>query len=206
MQYMQHPALLEKDVAADPMQQLDRWLADAGHAGMLEPTAMTLATADAEGRPSARIVLYKGAHEGGLTFYTHYGSRKSAELGARDRAALVFWWDRLERQVRVEGRVQKLSREMSDRYFHQRPRLSQIGAATSRQSQTVASREELERRLVENERRLEGREVPLPDSWGGYVLSPEYFEFWQGQRGRLHDRLVYRRSAQGDWRIERLEP
>lgn len=206
MQYTQHPALLEKDIAADPMEQLGRWLADAVSAGMIEPTAMTLATADAEGQPSARVVLYKGPHEGGLTFYTNYGSRKGVELAARDRAALVFWWDRLERQVRIEGRVRKLPREMSDRYFHQRPRLSQISALTSRQSRAVVSREELERRLVDNERQLEGREVPLPESWGGYVLRPEYFEFWQGQPGRLHDRLVYRRGASSGWRIERLEP
>jgi len=206
MQYTQYPALLERDVAADPMEQLGRWLGDAGRAGLIEPTAMTLATADAEGRPSARIVLYKGPHEGGLTFYTNYTSRKGSELAARARAALVFWWDKLERQVRVEGRVERLPREMSVRYFHQRPRLSQIGAVTSRQSQTVGSREELERRLVENERRLEGREVPLPDHWGGYVLKPDGFEFWQGQPGRLHDRLVYRRSDRGGWRIERLEP
>lgn len=205
MQYMQHRALLEEDLAADPLEQLGRWLEEASAAGMVEPTGMTLATADAQGRPSARIVLYKGAHDGGLTFYTNYASRKGAELAVRDWAALVFWWDRLERQVRVEGRVERLPAAISERYFRQRPRLSQLGAVTSRQSQVVASRDELEQRLAENERRLESREVPRPENWGGYVLKPERFEFWQGQPGRLHDRLVYRRDGSG-WRIERLEP
>lgn len=206
MQDLQHPALLEQTLAADPLSQLDGWLAEAARAGMIEPTGMTLATADAEGRPSARIVLYKGPYQGGLTFYTNYGSRKGGELAARDRAALVFWWDRLERQVRVEGRVQKLPPEASERYFHRRPRLSQLGAITSRQSQVVSSRDELERRLADNERRFEGHEVPRPELWGGYVLMPERYEFWQGQPGRLHDRLVYQRLADGGWRIERLEP
>lgn len=206
MQDLQHPALLEQALAADPLSQLEGWLAEAARAGMIEPTGMTLATADASGRPSARIVLYKGPYQGGLTFYTNYVSRKGGELATRDQAALVFWWDRLERQVRVEGRVQRLPPEVSERYFHRRPRLSQLGALTSRQSQVVSSRDELERRLADNERRFEGREVPRPEQWGGYVLMPERYEFWQGQPGRLHDRLVYRRTADGGWRIERLEP
>lgn len=206
MQYTQHPPLLETDVAADPLDQLAAWLTDAERAGLMEPTAMTLATADAEGRPSARIVLYKGPYEGGLTFYTNYDSRKGADLAARDQAALVFWWDRLERQVRVEGRVRKLPRDLSERYFRQRPRLSQLGALTSRQSQVVPSRAELEARLARNEQAWQGREVPLPSQWGGYVLMPGQFEFWQGQPGRLHDRLLYRRGPDPAWRVERLEP
>jgi pyridoxamine 5'-phosphate oxidase len=204
-QYTRNPTLLEKDLDADPLAQLARWLEAASKAGMIEPTAMTLATVGADGRPSARIVLYKGPHDGGLTFFTNYGSRKGGELAPGAPAALVFWWDKLERQVRVEGRVQKLSRDMSEQYFHKRPRESQLGALTSRQSRVVASRDELEKRLAENERRLAGKEVPLPEDWGGYVLKPECFEFWQGQAGRLHDRLVYRPSGDG-WRIERLEP
>ena len=204
-QYTRNPPLLETDLAADPLAQLGLWLEAAQAAGMMEPTAMTLATVGADGRPSARIVLYKGPHEGGLTFYSNYGSRKGAELTPGAAAALVFWWDRLERQVRVEGRVRQLPRDLSEQYFHSRPRLSQLAAYTSHQSRVVAGRPELERRLAENERKLGNKEVPLPDQWGGYVLTPECFEFWQGQPGRLHDRLVYRHDGTR-WRVERLEP
>lgn len=204
-QYTRNPPLLEQDLGPDPLAQLERWLAEAAQAGLFEPTAMTLATVGRDGRPSARIVLYKGSHDGGLTFYTNYGSRKGTELPAGAPAALVFWWDKLERQVRVEGRVDRLPRALSERYFHARPRLSQLSAYTSRQSRVVADRATLERRLADNERRFDGQPVPLPDDWGGYALRPEAFEFWQGQAGRLHDRLVYRR-AEGNWRLERLEP
>jgi pyridoxamine 5'-phosphate oxidase len=204
-QYTRQPPLDEAAIHKDPLEQLARWLKDAEAAGMIEPTAMTLATATADGRPSARIVLYKGAHEGGLTFYTNYDSRKGEELAANDRAALVFWWDKLERSVRVEGRVARLPRAMSEAYARSRPHGSQLGALTSRQSRVVASRAELEKRLAENESRLGGAQVPVPESWGGYVLKPELFEFWQGRRDRLHDRLVYRAEGKG-WRVERLEP
>lgn len=204
-QYTRQPPLDETALAADPMAQLARWLDDAQAAGMLEPTAMTLATATPDGRPSARIVLYKGPHDGGLTFYTNYESRKGGELAANDRAALVFWWDKLERSVRVEGRVARLPRAMSEDYARSRPRGSQLGALTSRQSRVVASRAELEKRLADNEARLGGGPVPVPGNWGGYVLRPERFEFWQGRADRLHDRLVYRAEGKG-WRVERLEP
>jgi pyridoxamine 5'-phosphate oxidase len=204
-QYTRNPPLLETDLAPDPLAELAQWLEAAEAAGLMEPSAMTLATVGADGRPSARIVLYKGPHEGGLTFYSNYGSRKGAELAPGAAAALVFWWDKLERQVRVEGRVSRLPRDLSEQYFHSRPRLSQLAAYTSQQSRVVADRPELERRLAENERKLGNKEVPLPDRWGGYVLTPECFEFWQGQPGRLHDRLVYRRDGMR-WRIERLEP
>jgi pyridoxamine 5'-phosphate oxidase len=204
-QYTRQPPLDESALDRDPMAQLARWLEDAAGAGMIEPTAMTLATATKDGRPSARIVLYKGAHEGGLTFYTSYGSRKGEELAANDRAALVFWWDKLERSVRIEGRVARLPRAMGEAYARSRPRGSQLSALTSRQSRVVASRAELEKRLVENEARVGGAEVPVPENWGGYVLRPESFEFWQGRRDRLHDRLVYRPAGDG-WRVERLEP
>lgn len=166
---------------------------------------MTLATVDPRGRPSARLVLFKGFHRKGPTFYTNYESRKGRDLARNPRAALVFWWDRLERSVRIEGRVEKLPRAMSNLYFHARPRESQLGAFTSRQSRTVATRGELDQRLAANAQRLAGREVPLPASWGGYVLRPDCYEFWQGRRGRLHDRLVFRRSRRG-WKIVRLEP
>ncbi len=204
-QYTRQPPMDEAALDPDPMAQLARWLKDAKGAGMIEPTAMTLATATPGGSPSARIVLYKGPHEGGLTFYTNYESRKGDELGANARAALVFWWDKLERSVRIEGRVAKLPRAMAEAYARSRPRGSQLSALTSRQSRAVPSRAELEKRLAENDARLGGKEVPVPENWGGYVLRPEMFEFWQGRRDRLHDRLVYRASGDG-WRIERLEP
>lgn len=204
-QYERSGPLDETALAADPLAQLALWLKDAEAAGMIEPTAMTLATATKDGQPSARIVLYKGAHDGGLTFYTNYESRKGGELAGNNRAALVFWWDKLERSVRVEGRVEKLPRSMSESYARSRPRGSQLGALTSRQSRVVANRAELERRLAENEAKLGGQEVPVPANWGGYLLRPAMFEFWQGRRDRLHDRLVYRADRAG-WRVERLEP
>lgn len=189
---------------ADPLAQLQRWLDQAQAAGMLEPTAMTLATA-ARDRPSARVVLFKGFYEGGLTFYTHYEGRKGHELAQNANVAAVFWWDRLERQVRIEGSVQKLPAAMSEEYFHSRPRASQLGALTSRQSAVVASRAELDARLEENTRRHAGQPVPHPAFWGGYRIEPRLLEFWQGRRDRLHDRLQYRLEVSG-WRIERLEP
>jgi pyridoxamine 5'-phosphate oxidase len=205
-QYTRNPStLLEQDLDKDPMAQFARWLKDAQDAGMVEPTAMTLATVSTDGAPSARIVLYKGPHEGGLTFYTNYESRKGAELAANARAALVFWWDKLERSVRVEGRVEKLPRAMSETYARSRPRGSQLGALTSNQSRVVASRAELEKRLADHDARLGSKEVPVPDNWGGYLLRPAMFEFWQGRRDRLHDRLVYRQGNNG-WAVERLEP
>lgn len=205
MQYLKNPPLLESDLAADPLMQLERWLADAASAGMMEPTAMTLASVSADGRPSARVVLFKGLREGGMSFFTDYDSRKGAELAANPNVALVFWWDRLERSVRVEGRARRLSHGESESYFQSRPRESQIGAATSQQSRVVATREELDARLDENLARFGSDEVPCPDRWGGYVVEPDVFEFWQGRRGRLHDRLRYRRES-SVWRIERLEP
>lgn len=198
-------ALLETDLLADPLAQFQRWLEEAKAAGMLEPTAMTLATASTAGQPSARMVLFKGLHNGGLTFFTNYGSSKGADLARNPRAALVFWWDRLERQVRVEGRVEKLPRALSEQYFHQRPRNSQLSAAISQQSKVVARRQLLEQRYAQREAQLGGAPVALPDNWGGYVVRPSRLEFWQGRSGRLHDRLVYQPEGQG-WRIERLEP
>ena len=197
--------LHEGDLAANPLAQLERWLGEAAAAGQIEPTAMTLATAAPDGRPSARLVLFKGLYAGGLTFYTNYDSRKGADLSANPRAALVFWWDTLERSVRVEGGVEKLPPAMSGQYFHSRPRISQLSAAVSRQSKPVADRAVLERRYAELEKELGSAQVPLPENWGGFLVRPERFEFWQGRRGRLHDRLVYLPAPRG-WRLERLEP
>ena len=204
-QYTRHPSLDEAALDPDPLTQLARWLKDAEGAGMIEPTAMALATATGDGKPSVRIVLFKGVESGGLTFYTNYESRKGSDLKANPHAALVFWWDKLERQVRIEGTVERLPHEQSRAYAQSRPRASQVSAYTSKQSRVVASRAELEARYSATDKRFEGQPVPLPDNWGGYRLRPEYFEFWQGRRDRLHDRLVYRPSGDG-WRIERLEP
>ncbi|MGQ0618984.1 MAG: pyridoxamine 5'-phosphate oxidase [Panacagrimonas sp.] len=205
MQYDKNPPLLEADLLPDPLAQFALWLQDASAAGQIEPTAMTLATVGSDGRPSARVVLFKGIHEGQLSFYTNHEGRKGREIESRPDVAATFWWDRLERQVRIEGRAQRLPREVSQRYFESRPRGSQIGALTSRQSSVVASREELDIRMAGNEARLQGQPVPLPEFWGGYGIRPDSVEFWQGRRGRLHDRLRYVWMDQV-WRIERLEP
>ena len=205
-QFTRQPPLDIGDLDPNPLDQLQRWLDDAVAHQMLEPTAMTLATVDARGRPSARIVLFKGFVDGGLTFYTNYDSRKGQELAERPDAALVFWWDQLERSVRIEGRVHKLPHELSTRYFHRRMRESQVGAWVSRQSRVVASREELDRRFdTAMEKFASEAEIPLPPFWGGYRVEPESIEFWQGRLGRLHDRLRYRRENDG-WLLERLEP
>ncbi len=204
-QYTRNPPLLEADVAADPLQQLQRWLDDAVAIGMIEPTAMTLATVDADARPSARVVLLKGLDAAGLAFYTHYDSRKARALAAHPYAAATFWWDRLERSVRVEGRVEKLTPAQSEAYFRSRPLGSQIGALTSRQSRVVESRESLDARFAENEQKYSDGSVPFPSDWGGYRLKPHAVEFWQGRANRVHDRLVYR-QVDGVWRLERLEP
>jgi len=204
-QYERNPPLNEADIAADPLIQFERWLADAVAAEMIEPTAMTLATVDAQGRPSARVVLFKGLHQGGLTFYTNYEGRKGRELAENAHVALVFWWDRLERQIRVEGKVSRLAREVSRIYFDSRPRGSRVGAIVSRQSAVVASRAELDARYDARLAEYEGKDIPLPPYWGGYRVEIGSMEFWQGRRRRLHDRLQYVRTGEG-WRVERLEP
>ena len=204
-QYDNNLPLIEADVLPDPLAQFSRWMAEAETAGLVEPTAMTLATVNARGQPSARMVLFKGLHEGGFTFYTNYKSRKGLELSHQPNVALLFWWDKLERQVRIEGRAQRLTKELSQKYFHSRARLSQIGATTSRQSQVVATRAELDARMQASIASLEGKDVPHPEFWGGFGVKPEAMEFWQGRRDRLHDRLLYRREKSA-WRIERLEP
>lgn len=185
--------------------QFGRWFKDAEAADLIEPTAMTLATADAGGRPSARMVLLKGFDDRGFVFYTNYGSRKAGELDANAAAALVFWWPPLQRQVRVEGRVERVPREESEAYFRTRPLGSRLGAWASAQSQVIAGRAELEQRLEELTARYSDGDVPLPSFWGGYRIRPEVIEFWQNRPDRLHDRLRYRRTPTG-WTIDRLSP
>lgn len=198
--------LAESDVDADPVVQFGRWLADAVAARVPEPNAMTLATADADGVPSARVVLLKDVDQAGMTFYTNAGSAKGRDLAVNPRAALVFCWLELERQVRVTGVVTPVARVRSAAYFAARPRASQLGAWASRQSSVVSSRGELEAAWTAAADRFDGTDVPLPDFWGGWRVDPAQVEFWQGRPGRLHDRLRYRRRPDGGWLLERLAP
>jgi len=192
------------DLDPDPVRQLSRWLGDARAAGIELPEAGALATATADGAPSVRMVLVKGVGDGGLTFFTGYGSRKGRELEENPRAAVVLYWHELGRQARVEGAVERLSAEESDAYFHSRPVGSRISAAVSPQSEVVVSRDELEQAAVELEQMV-GEDVLRPDDWGGFRLHPELWEFWQHRVDRLHDRFRYRPSD-ADWIIERLAP
>ena len=198
-------ALTEADVAADPLQQFKSWFDAAAAAGLPLSNAMTLATVSAEGRPSARVVLLKGIEQGGFVFYTNYESHKARDLDARPQAALVFHWNALERQVRVAGRVERVRAEESDAYFATRPQGSQHSAWASPQSTVVESRAWLEARAQDYAARFKSN-VPRPSFWGGYRVLPESVEFWQGREDRLHDRLLYRRQADGTWQIERLAP
>jgi len=198
-------ALLESNVLPDPIAQFDRWFNDATLAGLPEANAMTLATVDTSGAPSARIVLLKGFDQRGFVFFTNYSSRKGRELLANPRAALCFFWESLERQVRIEGTVEKTTRQESEEYFHSRPIGSQIGAWVSQQSEAIESREALDRRAEELLAKFVNTGVPLPDFWGGFRVVPHTIEFWQGRPSRLHDRLQYVRE--GDrWKIRRLCP
>lgn len=197
------------DVAAvspDPFEQFGRWFDQALDAQLREPNAMTLATVSVEGRPAARIVLLKGFDHRGFVFYTNYHSRKGQELAQNPYAALVFLWADLERQVRIEGTVEKVSAQDSNAYFHSRPRGSRLGAWASGQSQVIGDRTVLEDRLQTLEQKYQGQEIPRPPDWGGYRLTPTMIEFWQGRPNRLHDRLRYSRQEDNHWRIDRLAP
>ena len=194
------------DLDPNPLVQFQKWFEQALTAQLLEPSAMTLATADKDGRPSSRIVLLKGVDESGFTFFTNYESRKGRELAENPCAALTLYWAELERQVCIAGDVTKTSRAESEKYFAMRPRGSQLGACVSQQSSVVPDETFLEKRLAELEQEFAGRDVPAPLHWGGYHLVPARLEFWQGRPNRLHDRFQYSKQPDGSWRIDRLSP
>ena len=196
--------LEEKDVDRDPLKQFGVWMVEAIHARVPEPTAMSLSTVGADGRPAGRIVLLKGLEPGGFVFYTNYDSRKGRDLAAHPLAALTFLWKELERQVRIEGRVEKVSAQDSDAYYATRPLGSRIGAWASPQSAAIDHRAWLETRWAELTQKY-GDSPPRPPHWGGYRVIPDYLEFWQGRLSRLHDRIAYQREG-GTWKIARLAP
>ena len=203
----------EKDVARDPMVQFEKWFEAANQPDLpdwFEINAMTLSTADESGRVSSRLVLLKGVERERFQFFTNYDSLKARQMSHNARVSLNFYWPHLERQVRVEGVVEKTDRSQSERYFHTRPRESQLGAHVSRQSSAVANRHELEQQLEQLQSHYAGQEVPCPENWGGYEVTPNQIEFWQGRPGRLHDRICYLRNDRSDdvtgWQIVRLSP
>jgi pyridoxamine 5'-phosphate oxidase len=198
--------LREQDVDPNPFEQFRRWFAEARDAGVREPEAAVVATASSNGAPSARMVLIKQADEAGFVFFTNYDSRKGRELTSNPRAALLFHWDLLGRQVRIEGPVRRTTATESAAYARSRPRGSQISALASQQSRTVEDREALEARVAELARRYQGAELPVSDGWGGFRITPESFEFWQHREDRLHDRLRYTPQPGGGWAIDRLSP
>jgi len=195
--------LSEASVSSNPFTQFSVWMNEAIKSNLLDPNAMTLATASKEGIPSARTVLLKGFDERGFVFYTNYESTKAKDLDENPNAALLFLWIELERQVRISGEVEKVSQADSEEYFISRPRESQLGAWASKQSSVIASREVLERQFEEMKKRFENKEIPLPPFWGSYRVIPKRIEFWQGRESRLHDRICYS-LEKGKWRIERL--
>lgn len=199
--YTKHD-LTEKKISPNPFEQFGWWLQEASESQLIEPNAMTLSTATSEGKPSSRIVLLKAFDENGFIFYTNYHSRKGRELNENPNAALLFFWDILERQIRIEGTIEKIEAPLSEKYFSERPYESKLSAIVSEQSAEIPSREFLEDRL---QALKESGEITRPEHWGGYLVKPSYFEFWQGRASRLHDRIVYHLENNA-WKIKRLAP
>ncbi|MCK5835321.1 MAG: pyridoxamine 5'-phosphate oxidase [Lentisphaeria bacterium] len=199
-------SLLTSKVSPCPFVQFKHWLDEAIAADFHDANAMVLSTVNPQGKPSSRIVLLKGLTDQGFRFFTNYESQKGQELLANPAASLVFWWDKLERQVRIEGEVRKLTPSESELYFHSRPRGSQIGAWSSPQSQTIGSPQQLQDLYQKLEDKFQGQDIPLPPHWGGYLLVPDRIEFWQGQPSRLHDRVNYTLNESAEWVISRLAP
>ena len=191
-------------VSKDPFKQFEKWFQDVLNSGFLEPNAMTLATASKAGKPSARVVLLKGIHDGGFVFYTNYKSKKGKDIEDNPYGSILFYWDRLERQVRIEGKIEKVSQQESEEYFNTRPYKSRVGAWASKQSTVIESRSAIVREFLKFMMKFKSH-VPLPDVWGGYRLIPDSFEFWQGRPNRLHDRVRFTKNK-SVWKIERLAP
>lgn len=198
--------LNEKDVATHPIEQFEKWYTEAANAGIVEPNAFTLSTVSAENIPSSRIVLLRNFDQRGFTFYSNYQSKKGKDIAANHHVSVNFFWADIERQIRITGIAEKITRIESMDYFKSRPRANQIGAWASNQSQPVASREALDAQIAEIEKKFKGKNVEMPPFWGGYCVIPDTLEFWQGRPGRMHDRIRYRKEKNGAWIIERLNP
>ena len=197
--------LTEDNINPDPFKQFDIWFKDAHDIGLKDPNAMNVASATKDGIPSSRMVLLKSYDENGFIFYTNYTSRKSREIIDNPLVALNFFWDALERQVRVEGKIKKIDSKISDEYFASRARLSQLGAHASNQSEVIENYDVITNKLKELEKKFEGKEIPRPEHWGGFIIVPDSIEFWQGHQGRIHDRLKFQRLEQ-KWKLDRLSP